>query len=157
MHIYTYILTHPCREGRHTWKLLPVTGKNSQREKLETDGDPAGRMIQQCRKVPNMAQSSHLIITSDSASWLSSLHLISHQLKGQPCDAPILSHMNPTWTLKIYCLDINLIGKIPYVCLNFPSHVLIEERMIWHPRGNKLLLHPSESHMASLEITLVPC
>lgn len=45
--------------------------------------------------------------------------------------------------------------KKSYICINFPSRVLIEER-IQHHEGNKTLLHLSEGHVASLEITLVP-
>lgn len=68
---------------------------------------------------------------------------------------PVPSHRSPTHTVKAYCLDTNLRGENPYICINFPPQVLIEER-IWRHRGNKCLPHPFESHMASLEITLVP-
>lgn len=45
--------------------------------------------------------------------------------------------------------------KNSYICINFPSWVLIEER-IWRHGGNKILLHLFKGHVSSLEITLVP-
>lgn len=75
---------------------------------------------------------------------------------GWPCTSLVPSHRKFTCVIKSLYLDTDLRKKKnSYIGINFPSQVLIEERIQCH-EGNKTLLHLSKGHVASLEVTLAP-
>lgn len=93
----------------------------------------------------------HALITTqmtasiDSASPQSLLDHLNHLQSTQgPAmrSSPIPLHRKFTYVIKRCCLDTNLGEKNSYICINFPSQVLIEEWIQQHGGKKSNFIYP---------------